>query len=316
MKVLVTGADGFVGRHALAALVAAGHEAVGAMRVGTAPPAWALGPEYRGVRWIALELERPASVEAAAAEPVDAVLHLAALASGREARRDPGQAWIVNAAGTARLLEALADRRRLTGADPRVLVVSTGEVYGEGPAVPRREDDALRPVSPYAASKVGAEAAAFEVHRRTGLRVIVARPFAHTGPGQATIYVAPAFVERLRLARRMAAPVVKVGNLLPVRDFLDVRDVAAAYVALLERGSDGEAYNIASGIGVRLQELFDRLAEIVGVRPVAEVDPTLMRSADLPHLVGDASKLKAATGWSPAISFTQTLRDLVHAQAD
>jgi nucleoside-diphosphate-sugar epimerase len=314
VRVLVTGADGFVGRFLLQALVEAGHVPVGTTRSGGAVPAWAAN--MPSVEWTTLELTDASSVAQAAALPSDAVVHLAALASGREARQDPGLAWTVNAAGTARLVEALAETRREHGRDPRVLVVSTGEVYGEGPSVPRREPDPLRPVSPYAASKVGAEVAAMEVFRRTGLRVIVARPFAHTGPGQTSIYAAPAFVERLRSARRVGAPVVKVGNLAPVRDFLDVRDVVRAYVALLERGSVGETYNIASGRGVALRELFDELAALVGVRAVPEADPALLRAADLPHLVGDATKLHAATGWSPAIPFTQTLRDLVDAQAD
>ena len=311
LRVLVTGADGFVGRHLLARLTAAGHQITAGLRRGSAIPGWA----PHGVVWRDLELSDPASVAAFAAAPADGVLHLAALASGRAAREDPGLAWTVNAAGTARLLEALADARTSTGADPRTIVVSTGEVYGAGPAVPRREADLPCPMSPYAASKLGAEVAALEVHRRTGLRVMIARPFAHTGPGQAPIYVAPAFAERLRAVKRDGTDSVRVGSLAPIRDFLDVRDVAAAYVALLERGNDGEIYNIASGEGVPLAELFDRLADTVGVRPTVEADPSLLRSADLPYLVGNASKIHAATGWSPTIPFSQTLRDLVDAQA-
>jgi len=310
-RILVTGADGFVGRYVLAALHAAGHHVTAGKRSGAGVPQ--LSP--RGVEWRDLELTDAASVTAFAAHPAEAVLHLAALASGRDARQDPGLAWTVNAAGTARLLEALAETRNQTASDPQVVVVSTGEVYGEGRAVPRRETDETRPVSPYAASKLGAEIAALEVHRRTGLRVVIARPFAHTGPGQAPIYVAPAFAERLLEVRRSGVTRMKVGNLAPIRDFLDVRDVTAAYLALLERGAAGEVYNIASGLGVPLQELFDRLADVVGVHPAVEADPSLLRSADLPHLVGDATKLHAVTGWLPAISFPQTLRDLVDAQA-
>jgi len=315
MRVLVTGADGFAGRWVLRALLEAGHEVVAAEQPlahrGAIPEA-----ERAAVPWIPLELGDVRSVRQAAAQNLDAVVHLAAVASGGDALRDPGVAWSVNAAGTARLLGELG-RRRLGGEiDPLVLVVSTAEVYGAGPARPLRESDPVAPRSPYAASKAGAELAAGETRLRTGLRIVIARAFPHTGPGQDERFVAPAFARRLRGARLAGARVVKVGNLDPVRDFLDVRDVAAAYVALLGRGAPGEIYNVASERGVALRELFDRLAAIVGVDAIAESDPEFMRPADIPTLVGDSGKIRAATGWAPAIPFDQTLRDLVHAQAD
>jgi len=315
MKVLVTGADGFAGRWVLRALLAAGHEVVAAAQPlahrGAIPEA-----ERAAVPWVPLELGDVRSVRQAAARDLDAVVHLAAVASGGDALKDPGVAWSVNAAGTARLLGELGRRRQAEEMDPLVLLVSTAEVYGAGPARPLRETDPVAPRSPYAASKAGAELAAMETRLRTGLRVVVARAFPHTGPGQDERFVAPAFARRLRGARLAGARVVKVGNLEPVRDFLDVRDVAAAYVALLARGAPGEVYNVASERGVSLRELFDRLAAIVGVDAIAESDPEFMRPADIPALVGDSGKIRAATGWAPAIPFDQTLRDLVHAQAD
>jgi len=315
MNVLVTGADGFAGRWVLRALVAEGHEVVAAAQPG-ARRATLPEEERAAVAWIPLELGDLRSVKQAAARSYDAVVHLAAVASGGDALRDPGVAWAVNAAGTARLLGELGRRRKAEETDPLVLVVSTAEVYGAGPARPLLETDPVAPRSPYAASKAGAELAALETRVRTGLRVVIARAFPHTGPGQDERFVAPAFARRLRGARLARARVVKVGNLEPVRDFLDVRDVAAAYVALVGRGIAGEVYNVASGRGVSLQELFDRLAAIVGVNAIAEPDPEFMRPADIPALVGDAGKLRAATGWAPAIALDQTLRDLVHAQAD
>jgi len=174
----------------------------------------------------------------------------------------------------------------------------------------------VAPCSPYAASKAGAELAALEAWRRSGLRVIVARAFAHTGPGQDGRFVVPAFAQRLKLAKRAAAPVVKVGNLEPVREFLHVQDVVDAYARLLVKGQPGEIYNIASGRGISLEELLDKLAALVGVRPIPEADADLMRVGDLPYLVGDASKLRAATGWAPRRSLDQTLQDVLDAQAD
>jgi GDP-4-dehydro-6-deoxy-D-mannose reductase len=310
VKVLVTGADGFVGRHLVRRLRQAGHEVGAGCRPDSAPVDWG----DQGITPLALELTDDSSITQTLGFAAAAVVHLAAIASNREARDDPGRAWEVNAAGTARLAEALA-RRRDQGGDPVVLVVSTGEVYGVGGPAPRVETDPLLPASPYAASKVAAEIAVLEVWRRTGLRAIIARPFTHTGPGQQPRFALPGFVERLRAAKANGDPVVATGNLDPVRDVLDVRDVVEAYVALLERGTPGEAYNIARGEGRTLAELFGVLADLVGVRAEPRPDPRFARSRDLPHLVGDSTKLRRATGWTPRLSLDQTLRGLVDAEA-
>jgi GDP-4-dehydro-6-deoxy-D-mannose reductase len=181
---------------------------------------------------------------------------------------------------------------------------------------PRRETDPVAPCSPYAASKAGAEIAALEAWRRAGLRAVVARPFAHTGPGQEARFLVPALAQRLKFAKRIGAPVVKVGNLEPVRELLHVQDVVDAYARLLTRGQPGEIYNVASGQAIALEGLFDRLAQLVGVRPIPEADPDLMRGGDIPHLVGDAAKLRAATGWTPRHSLDDILQDVLDAQAD
>ena len=316
MRVLVTGADGFVGRYALPALRAAGHDVVACHRAGAGLPVWSSAPELVGIAWRPLELGHEASVAEAVRGTPEGVLHLAALSSGGAARRDPGLAWEVNAAGTARLVEALAQGRAPGTAGPLVVVVSSGEVYGPAGPEPRREADATRPVSPYAASKLGAEEAARETARRTGLRVVIARPFAHTGPGQQADFVAPAFVRRLRAARAAGERTVSTGNLDPIRDFLDVRDVADAYVKLLWSGAAGETYNIASGVGLSLRVLFERLAALVGANVEPVLDAALVRTADIPYLVGNAAKLTAATGWSARIPLDRTLRDLLDAETN
>ena len=322
MKVLVTGADGFVGRWLIRRLLADGREVYGAVRPGQSPvpvaPAADLTPEeHAQVRWLPLELTDAESVRACVDLPYDAVVHLAAVSSTSDATRDPGFAWNVNAAGTARIMQVLGQARRTGRSDPIVLVTSTAEVYG--PCEERRlrrETDPIAPASPYAASKAGEEIAALEAWRRTGLRVVVTRAFAHTGPGQDARFVVPAFAERLRAAKRVGAPVVKVGNLEPVREFLHVRDIVDAYARLLVKGQPGETYNVASGEAVSLEELFDRVAAMIGIRPIPEADPDLMRGGDVLHLVGDASKLRAATGWAPRYDLNATLRDVLNAQAD
>lgn len=317
MKVLVTGADGFVGRFLVRRLVAGGHAVGAAVRRGGAPPAaWLSVAEARAVERLDLELDDSGTVESVAAWGADGVVHLAAVASSREARRDPGLAWTVNAAGTARLLEHLAIARERGGNDPAVIVVSSGEVYGDGPARPRVETDPVRPQSPYAATKAAVEIGALEVARRTGLGVIIARSFQHTGPGQTETYVIPALARRLVDAGRNRRVDVMTGNLDPIRDIIDVRDVVAAYIALLERGARGETYNVSRGEGIALRDVFVRLAAALGVDAVPVTDPSLARSGDIPHLVGDPAKLRAATGWTPAYTMDQTLRDVLDAQAD
>jgi GDP-4-dehydro-6-deoxy-D-mannose reductase len=319
VKVLVTGADGFVGRWLIRRLLDDGREVYGAVRPAEPQRPDGLTAEERAhVRWLPLEITDAESVRRCVSHPYDAVVHLAAVASGAQALRDPGTAWMVNAAGTARIVHVLAEARRKDRADPIVLIVSTGEVYGRGSghSTLRRETDPVAPCSPYAASKLGAEEAAREAWRRAGLRVIVARAFSHTGPGQESGFVVPAFAERLRFAKRIGAPVVKVGNLEPVRDLLHVQDVVDAYARLLAAGEAGEIYNVASGEGISLADLLFRMGELAGVRPIPEADPDLLRPADIPHLVGDASKLRAATGWRPRRSLDDILNDVLHAQAD
>jgi GDP-4-dehydro-6-deoxy-D-mannose reductase len=312
MKVLVTGADGFVGRHLVRELLKQGHEVV----AGCQSPdrsRWqqdGSGPRLQPVH---LEITDDNSIGSALEHLPDAVAHLAAVASVREAHHDPGTAWTVNAAGTARLAARVAALRESGRADPVLLLASTAEVYGAGRGVPRLETDPLLPQSPYAATKVGAEVAVLEAWRRAGVRAVIARAFPHTGPGQTSRYVVPAFVERLRAAKASGQRTVRTGNLKPVRDLLDVRDVVAAYRLLLTQATAGEAYNVARGEGFALSEVFQRLASMLGVQVEPQPDPALHRAADIAHLVGDSTKLRRATGWLPNISLEQMLRGLVDA---
>lgn len=315
VKVLVTGADGFVGRHLVSRLLEEGHAVSAACRPGGEPPQRWSAEGHSRIQVVPFEVTDSDSIRSALQPSYEAVVHLAAVATVREAHQDPGRAWIVNAAGTARLVDALASRRIGKGADPVVLVVSSAEVYGAGPATPRRESDPLVPQSVYAASKAGAELAALEGWRRTGLRVVVARPFQHTGPGQSQNFVVPGFVHRVLAARSSGSSTVPTGNLDPVRDLLHVRDVVDAYLALLAHGDPGEVYNVARGEGVSLREVFRRVADLAGASVEPVPDPSLIRAGDIPYLVGDAGKLRRATGWSPQFSLDQTLQELVNAQA-
>lgn len=306
MRILVTGAEGFVGGRLVPRLLAEGHDVTAAVRRGAARSLGAVPVRE-------FELRDDASIREAVRGGFDAVVHLAGIASGGDARRDPGTAWDVNASGAARLAEMLAVDR--TG-ETRLLLVSTGEVYGATATTrPRSEDDLPRPCSPYAASKLGGEIAAQEVARRTGLRVTIARAFPHTGSGQDTRFAAPAFARRLWAAKRSGDHAVSVGNLDPVRDFLHVDDVVDAYVRLVERGREDTVYNVASGIGVTIGAVFERLRDLIGVAAEAVRDPALVRPAEIPHLVGDAERLRRDTDWVPRRSLDEALDEVARAEA-
>ncbi|UCG88769.1 MAG: GDP-mannose 4,6-dehydratase [Gemmatimonadota bacterium] len=316
MKILVTGADGFVGAVLSHRLVEQGHEVTGAVRPdGVTDVERARRETLSDLQIEYLELLDPASIRAVASGSWDAVVHLAALSSVTDAEREPARAWEVNTLGTARLANELGEKK-LAGEDPLLLLVSTAEVYGAGPAELRSESDPVNPVSPYAASKLGAEIAALEVHRRTGLRVVVARTFPHTGPGQDTRFVAPAFLERIRFARKIGAPVVKVGRIDPVREFMHVADVARAYAAMIEQGRSGQVYNVSCGRAVSIKELFFMLSDALGHRVIPESDHDLIRPVDIPHLVGDSTKLRDETGWQPRMTLEETIREMVDAETD
>lgn len=305
-RLLVTGANGFVGRW----LVALARER-GDHVIATALPDDTLPVEWNddAVTVIRGDLRDARHRDAAADARPDAVIHLAAVASGAEARRDPERTAAVNTAAAVDLARAVWQ----TGA-PRFLFVSTGEVYGAGHSGAIAESAPVEPVSPYGASKAAAETALREVAAGARMPLLIARPFPHTGPGQAAAYVIPALAARLAAARREGASTIRAGNLAAVRDFLDVRDVVAAYLQMLERGRPGETYNVASGTGRSIAECAALLQAVVGTHVTIEPDAALLRPSDIPVLIGDAGKLRDATGWRPQIPFERTLQDLVHAQ--
>lgn len=302
MRVLVTGAGGFVGCHLLRALLAEGHELFAAPAMGAAPP-----PGLEAARWLPLELESPDSVRALVREAApERVFHLAARSSVGESFADPVGTWETNAMGTVRLLDALPE-------GTRVLVVGSAEVYGivPGEAQPIREDRPLRPASPYAASKAAAEMAAVEAALSGRVHAVATRSFSHTGPGQTPRFALASFARQLAAIRAgEAEPVLRVGNLEARRDYLDVRDVVRAYLLLVERGAAGGVYNVGSGGAHSLRELLDELVRIAGVEVRVETDPELVRPVDLPLLCGDASALRAL-GWEPEYDLRRTLADLL-----
>jgi GDP-4-dehydro-6-deoxy-D-mannose reductase len=303
VRVLVTGIGGFVGPWLVRALAAGAHEVHGLVRDGEpAPP---------GVTAHAGDVTDRAGLERTLSEVgPDAVIHLAALSFVPEAEADPEEAYRVNVGGTVALLAAV----RAVAASARVLCVGSSDAYGavRREELPVTEDTLFRPLSVYGATKAAADVAAGQWARSYGLDVVRVRPFNHTGPGQAASFVCPALARQLaRIERGDAEPVVHVGNADPVRDFSDVRDVVAGYVALLERGRAGEAYNLCSGDGVSIAEVIALLRAEARVPVRVKSEPELRRRVEIERLVGSHARATADTGWRPAIPLARTLRDVL-----
>jgi GDP-4-dehydro-6-deoxy-D-mannose reductase len=301
-RALITGAAGFVGRWLTRALVEQGWDVTGA---ALEPPA------DDTVRWVAGDVRDPAHLAAALdASTPDAIFHLAGVTFVPAAGNDPGATAEVNVVAAARLMGLVRQRRRAGTLDPVLLVTGSAEQYGkhDDSELPLRETAEQRPHTVYAATKVAQEAVALEAWRSDGVRVVGTRSFNHSGPGQAPHFLLPALVSRVRGLRGGA---LRMGNQAPIRDFLHVSDVVAAYISLAERGTPGEVYNVASGTGTSVGELAQRILARAGVEAPIESDPALVRPADVPALVGDSTKLRAATGWSPRRTLDDLLDDLL-----
>ncbi|MEP6551433.1 MAG: NAD(P)-dependent oxidoreductase [Gemmatimonadales bacterium] len=305
MRVLVTGAHGFIGKRLVRTLLDANHELIATRSTADTevPADWA-----EEVRVVSLELCSAESVRKAVDVDPGAIIHLGAVSYSRDANKDPGLAWNVNAAGTARLLAAVKDLREEKGSDPLVIVASSAEVYGEGEGKPRAESETPRPLNVYGATKLGSEIAAAHARDEWQLRIIVVRPFPATGPGYQENRILNKWITDLSAGQKTVE-----GDPTVVRDFMDVRDVAGGYLALLSQGHPGETYNLAAGRAVTFGELFAMLAAKLGKD--ARLVPSTNPRRDARHLVADASKIRRHTGWHAAIALEKTISDLIDAQA-
>lgn len=291
MKALVTGAAGFVGRHLTRHLEEMGDTVVAVDRHS--------GPDLldaNGFRSLLLDVQP------------DAVYHLGGFSDVGGSWQIPHDTFRVNADGTLNVLQACVQARVR-----RVLVISSADVYGrvQLSELPLREDAPLRPVSPYAASKIAADYLGLQAWLGYGLEVMRVRAFNHLGPGQTNRFVAPALAERIALNELEGREVVPVGNLTPRRDFTDVRDVVRAYRLLILHGEAGEAYNVCSGKDIAISELADRLVAMALREMRLEEDQALQRPVDVPVLRGDYTKLHKATDWEPQIDLEETLADIL-----
>lgn len=303
MRIFVTGIDGFVGRHLAARLARDGHAVTG----GSLAPD---RPVEGAGSVVAMDVRDTVATSAAVAEAgPDALVHLAGQTSVAAAFEDPDGTFEINALGTLHVLEACRE-----AGVTRVVVVSSSEVYGRREPGDGLVSEAapLAPVTPYGTSKAAQDLLGHQYAAGFGLAVVRVRAFPHTGPGQDARFVFPSVARRIALAEAGLGPAaVRVGWLGAVRDVSDVRDVVDAYVALLERGEPGEAYNVCSGAGRSIEDALETLVGLAEVPITLERDEERLRPTEVEWMVGDPSKVRTAVGWSSRIDWKQTARDLL-----
>ena len=312
MRFFVTGISGFAGVHLTELLLGAGHDVAGIAVEGWSPrlERIAAGRIARDAVAAADLRDAPAVRAAIERSRPDGVFHLAGITSVPQSNADPRAAYDVNLFGTLAVLDAV----KAVAPKARAIIVTSAEVYGRVDAteLPITEAQAFRPLSPYGVSKAAADLAAQQAHLTHGLDVIRVRPFNHTGPGQAPIFVCSEFARAVAAAEKGAGPSeLRVGNLDVERDFSDVRDVVRGYVALFERGRSGEAYNLASGRAGKIRAVLDHLLAKSRTKMTVEIDPAKVRPREAIRMEASIARAERDAGWRPAISLEQTLDDLL-----
>lgn len=310
MRVLITGFTGFVGSHLADYLVARGDvEVFGTHR-------WRSRMDNvehlrDRVRFVECDLRDAGAIRRVLREVrPDRIFHLAAQSYVPASWLAPAETLSGNVLGQLHLFEAI----RELDLPARVHVAGSSEEYGLvlPDEIPIREESPLRPLSPYAVSKVTQDLLAYQYWQSYRVHAVRTRGFNHTGPRRGEVFVTSNFARQIaQIEKGLHEPIVWVGNLDSVRDFTDVRDMVRAYWLALERGAPGDVYNVCSGRGYTARQVLDILLGLAQVKVTIQEDPARMRPSDVTLLVGDCSKFRNATGWQPTIPFEVTLKDLL-----
>lgn len=308
-KVLVTGATGFAGSWLTEYLVGLGEYEITGTFV-TEESLKNVENVKNSVQFVKIDLLDKDSINnlVASCKP-DLLFHLAALASPGASFKDPAGVITNNVTAQINLFEAIKDIGLLKS---RILIVSSADIYGKVTSdnLPIDEDTPFNPTNPYAVSKLTQDYLALQYFLSYQLGVIRVRAFNHIGPRQAPGFVVSDFAKRIiDIEKGIIQPILQVGNLDAKRDFTDVRDMVKAYVAILEKGTIGEVYNVGSGLSHAMEEIVEILRSQSKKEFTIQLDPTLLRPSDTPDLRADTSKLKQVISWKPEIPLTQTLKD-------
>lgn len=241
----------------------------------------------------------------------DYVFHLAAQSFVPASWTSPSVTLETNVVGTANLFEAI----RKSNIDPAIQIACSSEEYGlvKKDEVPVKETNPLRPMSPYAVSKVATDYLGYQYHQSYNMRIVRTRGFNHTGPRRGEVFVTSTFAKQIAMIeKRMQEPVLYVGDLTPRRDWTDVRDMVRGYLLAAQKGEPGEVYNICSGNAIKVGDMLEILLGLSSVKVTVKQDPERMRPSDVPVLQGDCSAFEAVTGWKPEIPFEKTMEDLLN----
>ena len=303
MKILVTGASGFIGRYLSAHAAELGHDVVGTYLSQSELTTHT--PKHARVRWEALDMRRAADVQGIVdRHRPDAVFHLAAQAYAQKAWKDPLDTFDINVQGTIRLYEALRQHPPPNG----VLLTASASAYGAPPKLPVGEDSPFQPTNPYGVSKAAQELLSLQYASNFGLRIVRARLFGTTGPGK-TGDALNDFARQVAALERTGKPSqMKVGNLDKRRDVSDIRDVVRALWRVFEAGTPEQPVNVGAGQSYSIRSFVDELVRLARVPITVTVDPALLRPTDESDNRADISRL-TALGYAPKIPIQQTLRD-------
>lgn len=310
MRVLITGLTGFVGSHLAEYVLSKNAEVYGSIR-------WRSRTENiehlrDHVTLIDCDLKDLSSVNALVQKSMpDLIFHLASQSYVVTSWHSPNETMKNNISCQLNLLEAV----RASGLDPLIQVAGSSEEYGFASVeeTPVAETELLRPLSPYAVSKVAQDLLGYQYFKSYGLKVVRTRAFNHTGPRRGEVFVESNFAKQIaEIEAGIKKPVVSVGNLEAKRDFSDVRDIVKGYWLALEKGIPGEVYNLATGKMWAIRKLLDYLLSMSSTEIQVRQDPSRLRPSDIPHLCGDSTLFRKVTGWEPRIPFEETLKDLLN----